>query len=327
MSAIDIEKLGKLITLLRPKYYNVVTRILVIAGIALVSKPIWIDILNIFIVEFKFALIGEFDWALGLAIIVLSLIYNTLNRYLDLSFDQQSRPAFNNVKFKLFKSFGELCQEVLPLLKDNEYIFNTTGPNSSAVNDGNLRMDLSLWDKLKKEAIVPNNEAIKRLIIDNKNLVPDSHKSTFNRMLLHIDAFNAHIQNANVDYSEYQFPKEFAKIISQTSYEAAQKSKVLAKQKGWLAKRLRRPIVVSWFLFGSSIFIPGKSRDTDLVILMSRPISSSNCEILKTLEQLKLDFKIKFKQGLHITLFDSNNTRDYEDFGFKNPLKFEVSNG
>ena len=114
MAAIDLGKLGKLITLLRPKYYNVVTRILVTGGIALVSKPIWIDILNIFLVEFKFALIGEYDWLLGLAIIVLSLIYNTFNRYLDLSFDQQSRPAFNDVKFKRFKSFGELCQEVLP---------------------------------------------------------------------------------------------------------------------------------------------------------------------------------------------------------------------
>jgi hypothetical protein len=326
MGTIDFDKIGKLITLLRPKYYNVLTRILLTAGIALVSKPIWIDILNLFLVGFKFGLIGEYDWALGLALIFLSLIYNTINRYLDLSIDQQSRPAFNDVKFKRFNSFGELCQEILPLLRDNEYIFKTTGPNSGSGNHGDLRTDLSLWDKLKKEAILPNNEAIKRLINDNKDLVPDSFKTLFKRMLLHIEAFNAHVQDPKIDYSEYQFPQEFAGIISQKSYETAQDNKLLIKKKKWLTKRLQKHIVVSWFLFGSSVFTPSKSKDTDIVILISEPISSNN-EIVKTIEHLKLDFKIKFKQGLHITLFDLSNAHDYKDFSNKNPLKIEVSNG
>ena len=86
----NIEKLIKYWKLIRPKYYNTLTRILILGGIALLSKPLWLDFLNIVFKELEFSLIGEKDWILGLTIIVLALIYNTIHRYIDLNHEKKA---------------------------------------------------------------------------------------------------------------------------------------------------------------------------------------------------------------------------------------------
>lgn len=311
--------------LLRPKYYNILTRILILGGLSLLSKPIWIDILNIVLSEFHFSLIGEYDWALGLIVIVVALTYNTIHKYLDLKYEKPNLPAFTQTKYKSFTDFGELCQEILPILKDNEYIFKMTGPNSGLDNTGELRIDLTMWEELKKEAIEPNNEAIKNLINNNKTIIPLKYKKDFKRMILHIDAFKKHIQNPDFDYSEFQFPKTFPDIILTNSFESSKRDKELKRQLNWLSKKLNPLNLSKWIAFGSAILTPKKANDFDIAILLKKDTDLR--EVNRKIEKIKFDFKVKFRIPLHFTIFEENNKANFSVFSNSNRFKIKSENG
>jgi hypothetical protein len=299
---------------------------MVVSGLALLAKPIWIDILNIFLGNFKFSLIGEFDWLLGMIVIIIALVFNTTHRYLELKYENTSEPAFKNVVFKNASSFGELCQEILPLVKDNEYIFKATGPNSGSEEQQPLRTDLTMWEKLKREAILPNNNAIKKLISENKQIIPEKYTNIFNQMQLHIDAFNEHIINPNFDYSEFQFPKEFPIIILSTCFEKAKTNQKLIKKVKWISTKLNKNYISDWFIFGSTVFIPDKANDIDIAILVDKS-SSDQRKLTDSILDIKNDFKLKFKKDLHVSVFDNENIYDYSQFSSKNPLKIDNPNG
>lgn len=292
---------------------------IVTSGIALLSKPIWIDILNLFIGELKLSIIGEFDWILGLIIIVLALIYNTYNRKLDLEHEIKSKPAFKDVQLKKFDNFGLLCQEILPILKDNEYIFKNTGPNSGVNDLGPMRTDLTVWNKLKKKAILPNNKAIKKLIIKNFDIIPETHKNVFNQMVLHIKAFNQHIKNPNFDYSNHQFPNQFSDIIFKESFLFAKTNRALIKKHEWIRNNIDGKFILDWLIFGSIVFTPEKANDLDIAILLHEDNDIDKVETY--IEGLKFDFKLKFKKELHVSVFENMELLDYKIFSENNPLK------
>lgn len=323
----NIKTIVKLIKLLQPKYYNILTRLMVVSGLTLLAKPIWVDILNIFLYEFHFSLIGEYDWLIGLTLIIIALVYNICHRYLDLTFEYKSQPAFNKVNFKQLKQFWELCQEILPLLKDNEYIFISTGPNSSANDDESLRTDFTIWEKLKREVILPNNEAIKKLIVENKQLIPYKHENEFNKLLIHIDSFNHHIIDTDFDYSEHQFPKEISDIILITCYQASLMNKNVIKTRNWISKKLNKSFISNWFIFGSTAFIPSKANDVDLAVMLDISKENNINNVNSFFAEIKFDFKLKFKKDLHVSSFDNNSSNDYLIFSSKNPLKIEKPNG
>lgn len=323
---INTEQIIKLFKLLRPKYYNILTRILVLGGLTLFSKPVWVDILNIFLGGFKFSIIGEFDWLIGLIVIIIALTFNTIHRYLELKFENKSEPAFRNVTIKTASSFGVLCQEILPLIKDNEYIFKACGPNSGSAEQEPLRTDLTMWKKLKKEVILPNNEAIKKLISDNKQIIPEKYTNIFNQMLLHIEAFNEHIINSDFDYSEFQFPKEFPAIILSTCFDRAKTNQELIKKVKWISNKLNKNDILDWFIFGSAAFIPEKANDVDIAILVDKKATEQK-KINDNIFAIKNDFKLKFKKDLHVSIFDNESINDYSQFSSKNPLKIDKPNG
>jgi predicted nucleotidyltransferase len=314
-----MEIIYKIIKLLKPKYYNILTRILVIGGLSILSKPIWVEIFNVFLNNFEFSIIGKYDWVIGLVIILLALSYNTLHRYMDYKFEKTNEPAFKQTEYRKFSNFEELCQEILPILKDNEYVFKTTGPNSGSKNTGKLRTDLTMWEELKKEVIRPNNEAIKKLILDNKDIIPSKYEETFNKMVLHIDAFNKHIENPDFDYSEYQFPKEFSEIVLNSCYEKAKDNKDLQKILYWIDKKMRKIDISNWFIFGSSVLIPKKAKDIDLAVLIKN--QKELAKVNKEIEELKFEFKIKFKKPLHISIFEETRRNDFLKFMSYNPLR------
>jgi hypothetical protein len=295
-----------------------------LSGLALLSKPLWLDLLNIIFKKLDFSLIGEKDWVLGLTIIVLALIYNTIHRYIDLNHERKSEPAFKNVSIDNIKSFGELCQEIIPILNDNKYVFETTGPNSNTGNMEPMRTDLTMWNKLKNDVIAPNNLAIKTLIESNQNLIPNKYENIFKKMVLHIEAFNEHLKNSEFDYSNFQFPKEFPKIILDYSFEKAKTDKVLLKKKRWLEKKIAKINILNWFIFGSTVYAPKKANDFDLAMLVEENSTEMNSSLSKKIEALKFDYKIKFKQDLHLTIFNKLEKNDYETFANNNILKIEI---
>ena len=320
-----LDKIVEIIKLFSPKYYDRITKYLLIPGVGLLSKPIWLEILNIFLNEFNFNIIGENDWILGLIVIVIALTYNTIQSYLHLRYTSESKPAFQNTTNKTLNSFGNLCQEIYPLLKDNEYIFKSTGPNSNRETTEPLRTDLTMWNKLKVDVIIPNNETIKRLIEDNKPLIPAKHIGSFNDMILHIRAFNEHIINPNFDYSAYQFPKTFPEIVIKSSYETAKENKDLKKKVKWISKKLKTSYISNWIIFGSIVITPKKANDVDIAILLNNSVDIETGN--EKLAQLKFDFKVKFGRELHMSVFESNRLSDFKRFSKNNHQKIEKKNG
>lgn len=312
----SINNIINLIKLLRPKYYNLLTKIMITAALTILIKPLWVDIVNIFFNEFDITLIGENDWVIGLLILILALVYNTIHRYLDLKYEAPNGPAYKIVKQTKFSDFGALCQHILPIIKDNEYIFKNCGPNSGANELGVLRTDLTVWNNLKRESIIPNNQKIRDLIEQNKGLIPTQYQEIFNRLLLHIKAFEEHVKNPFFDYTPYQFPKEITEIIINTCYNYAMNNKRLKRIQKWLSKKIKPLHVEAGFLIGSILLYPQGANDVDIVLL-----STANNKTREKIDMLKYDFKIKFRQNLHVTFFESKDNIDYRLFIDKNSIK------
>lgn len=106
------------------------------------------------------------------------------------------------------KNFDELTQYLKPMFIENGKIFKEFGPNSGADIKEPLRWDLTLWYKARREKLLPNNSIIANTIKSNLEVIPDDKKAIFEKLLNHIYAFEKHCEDAEFDYSQYQFPKE-----------------------------------------------------------------------------------------------------------------------
>lgn len=322
-----MEKIEKIIRLLKPKYYNRITYVIVICGTSLLTKPIWLDLLNAFLEtnnnnnkDFQISIIGNWDWLLGLVVIIIGLIYNTRNRLIDLKSEPKSQPEYKNVLQLKHKTFEEVCETLYPILKDNEYIFFTVGPNSGANFEGELRTDLTMWYKYRSESILPNNRKIKEVLNSNSDLFDRDTSELANKMIVHIDAFEEHVQNENFDYTPYQFPQDFKELVENKCFENAKNSMTFKSRLKWLNKRIPKINAKEWYLIGSSILIPEKSKDVDIVIYYNK---ESKVEIQNKLKNLKMDFKLKFSCNLHITIFLTNEQSQYDEFLEYNKYKIK----
>lgn len=324
------DKIERIIKLLKPKYYDGITYFLVGTGASLVTKPIWLDILNSIILAnnknneaLKLNIIGsQLDPLVGLIVIAGALYWNTHNRLIDLKNHPETQPAYLSIRQSVFETFEMLCENIYPLINDNEYIFKTVGPNSGQADTEELRTDLTMWNKYKVTTIVPNNSKIKMLLKSNSNLYSRAQEDIINKMILHIDAFEEHCQNAEFDYSNFRFPTEFKSLIEDTCHSSTINSKTFLKRKKWLAKRLLQIKVTSWSLIGSSLFIVKTAKDMDLVLLSS----SNDNNLHEKISRLKMDYKLKFKQNLHDIVFLQNEQEEYQAFLGRNKYKI-ISNG
>ncbi len=320
-----MDKFITLLKLLKPKYYNKTTNFLVISGTSIITKPLWLDILNRMFKmidnnyeEITLPLFGQYGWLIGLFIIIIALIWNTCNRLIDLKYTKENVPAYKNVVVTDFETFADVCQVIYPILKDNEYIFHIVGPNSGANETENLRTDLTLWKKFRRESIAPNNEKIRAILESNSNLFDRETTELAKKMIMHIKAFETHLEDESYDYSEYRFPIEFKILVEKTCFNYNLESKQYKKIFNWLRKKLKVAKHMDWYLFGSSLFMAEKSKDFDVVIYLNYETKKAH---FKKLEQLKMDFKIKFKKNLHLTIFQKNERDYFNDFIMKNNYK------
>jgi hypothetical protein len=109
-------------------------------------------------------------------------------------------------------TFQSLCKVLSLIFGENERIFTDFGPKSGANADA-VRWDLSIWQRLRREKIVPSNARLLELIIGNWDLIPGEHTEIFRKLLSHIDAFEAHINDPSVDYRDHQFPIQIVDIV------------------------------------------------------------------------------------------------------------------
>jgi len=92
-----MEKLGKfvldLITLIRPKFHNKITWVVVLTGLALISTPLLEKIITIIIEKsFSIKLTGENDVALGFLLVVIGLFYHITTTKIYESVKKNERP-------------------------------------------------------------------------------------------------------------------------------------------------------------------------------------------------------------------------------------------
>jgi hypothetical protein len=62
-----------------------------------------------------------------------------------------------------------------------------------------------MWH-IKRREIEKNNQNLKKSILNARNLIPFEHQISFNKLLSHIDAFEIHLEDPTISYTENQFP-------------------------------------------------------------------------------------------------------------------------
>lgn len=322
-----MENLEKIIRLLKPRYYNRITYLLILCGTSLLTKPLWMELVNwgvdITSANYKqisIPIVGQWDWLLGLIIIAGSLYWNTKNRLLDIKYQETSEPAYKKYLNVSFKTSEEVFLVIYPILKDNEYLFKTVGPNSGSLETEELRTDLTMWYKYRSEAIIPNNAKIREVLKMNEIMFTRNQKELSDKMIVHIDAFEEHIKNEDFDYTPYQFPVDFKNLVEQTCFDYSSLAKSNKTRIAWLKKKLKKITVNDWYVIGSGLFISDKAKDFDIVVLFDQELSDL---IIQKVNVIKMDFKIKFKCNLHETLFFCEEKKEFSEFVDYNQYKLK----
>lgn len=74
------DRLLQLIELLKPKFYNKLTWLIVVSGLGLMSKPLWLTIINIILSSsFELSITDGQDSAWGFTLVFLGLLYHLIN--------------------------------------------------------------------------------------------------------------------------------------------------------------------------------------------------------------------------------------------------------
>lgn len=208
------------------------------------------------------------------------------------------------------QSFQELCGRIRPLMEENGRVFADFGPNSGASSAEPARWELGLWERAKRELILPNNQKIAGLIRDGRDLLPAVHRTLFDAWLSHIYAFEKHCEDPTVDYRHHQFP---AGVTSVVSMEAARDPTADVELKGLVAqlegKLASYKDITAAGLFGSQLYVAEARRDVDVVLMLSREARGSDL-----VSQLKRTFLQHHGHRLHCTTFFDDETDAYDAF-------------
>lgn len=287
--------------LLLPKYYNRLTwAIIFVIAAPLLTQPMWINFVNCILIKYNFIPIDlEYNCVYGIIVLVSALLYNSFHIYNEYKHTPPNGPAYKKVQQDKFLDFKSMCQTILPIIKDNEYIFKHIGPNSGFNETDTLRTEMSLWNTLKKDTIVPNNTKIRCIIEKNIHLIPNDYKDLFEELKLHILAFEAHVYDISVDYGQNQFPKTITEVVENTCFNAITNNKTYQKIKKWITNKKKKYKIQQCYIIGSVLMYPEQAKDVDIIVC-----TPNTYDILDNLNTLKFDFKIKFKKTLHVSYFE-----------------------
>ncbi|MGE6812152.1 MULTISPECIES: hypothetical protein [unclassified Pseudoalteromonas] len=109
-------RIQKIIEVLRPKFYNKLTWLIVISGLSIMSKPLWLTLINIaFEKMIEFSITENSDTAWGFALVVTGLLYHLINTGLYEFVIARKGDALNQKKevhdTQVFKSLDEMIDE------------------------------------------------------------------------------------------------------------------------------------------------------------------------------------------------------------------------
>lgn len=201
---------------------------------------------------------------------------------------------------KKYKSLSKASVDIRPIMEDNRRIFTAFGPNSGYGNVENLKKEFEVWENLKNNQIVPNNDVILSILNRVKSF-KDNELIVVNKMKSHIQAFKEHCSNPNFSYTENQFPLDFADLVF--SYCKSKKNNI-TKYSKWLQNELEDGgmNIESVYIFGSALYGQEKE-DVDVLIKTSEVEIEKIKEFSSFAKELKGKFVDEFSLKLHLKVY------------------------
>ncbi|WP_041961877.1 hypothetical protein [Sulfurospirillum cavolei] len=216
---------------------------------------------------------------------------------------------------KTFATLKEASCSIKKILDDNKRIFKSHAPNSSLKTVTTLRREneLTIWDSVKIDKIVPNNQKIYE-ILESINNYQANELLLVGAMKNHIEAFKEHCFNQNTDYTQYQFPMKFSALIAKYC-NGYIKDKYFKQYTDWINNYLLESSVnvIEKSLFGSVLY-ENSPNDIDVLLLIQANEQSSIIKYSSKLHQMEIEFEGIFKLKLHLTVFFNNKILEYEAF-------------
>lgn len=212
---------------------------------------------------------------------------------------------------KKYKSLQHAAKDIRPLMDDNRRVFTAFGPNSESGNVDDLRQDYEVWEQLKRDQIIPNNDEILS-ILNRVKVLTQNEASIVSKMKSHIAAFKKHCSSPNFSYSKDQFPLSFADLIFEYSKSSDNNMEEYSE---WLKKSLSQysDKIESVYIFGSALYGQEKT-DVDGIIknnLVNIEEIRAFAEISK---ELKNAFERDFSLSLHLKVFSEREVKSFGRF-------------
>ena len=208
------------------------------------------------------------------------------------------------------QSFHELCGRIRPLMEENGRVYRDFAPNSGANSPGPLRLEFGLWDRAKREILVPNNQKIAGLLEGGRDLVPATHRPLFDAWMSHIYAFEKHCEDPAVDYRDHQFPVGVTSVVA----TGAARDPMVDAELMDLVARLEADLaphkdITAAGLFGSQLYAAEARTDVDVVLRLSQGARDSDL-----VSKLKREFWQHHGNQLHCTVFFDDDMDAYAAF-------------
>jgi predicted nucleotidyltransferase len=304
--------LTKLNSILNPNYVNKFILLTFSLGSALTGKNFILEaLLSLELITQKFTLKLQLSDSANTITFLFGIVFIVISIWLFYKAHIESKVP----KLKTFKNCKSASKHLIKLMEENERVFKECGPNSSQHNHEELKMEFSVWENAKQNIIVPNNKEIYRVISNFKKL-SEYEQSLVNKMKSHIEHFEVHVDNPDVDYSEHQFPMEFSELVYSYKNISRKHKKKLDKINNWLKLELASLNIESAFLFGSFLYSENY-HDIDLLI----KTKDSNYQCIKktamSLKKLNEKFSTELNEKLHISIFSELESSDFEQFKVK----------
>lgn len=223
------------------------------------------------------------------------------------------------------KSLREASPELHKLLTQNRELFRDYYPDNSAGSTTPFR-DVDLWREVRDQKLAPNNRRILE-ILQNLRATKNSEETTGIRdMMDHLIAFEAHLKDPNLDYSEHRFPADFPKLISRLARQATADRKHLQPYVEHLKSSLNSLEIPHERaeLFGSVLHLKSPT-DVDLLLLLDCEQGDRSRLCAMNLSKLRQDFKRRFHLPLHVCAYTDREREEYTGFRDSLPATEQIT--
>lgn len=165
----NIDKFERVINLIKPKFYNKLTWLIVGFGLGTISKPLWLEIANTVLNKnYQINITNENDTIVGFLLVITALVYNLITVYVD-KFLISKQETLKQEKWLIKdKLLFEKFLEELPSTGSIEFLKTHSFQNGFYLEY--LRQILNFeqnWDDAEHEFINEKLENLRKELLEN----------------------------------------------------------------------------------------------------------------------------------------------------------------